>query len=354
MNGPVFMAPTHPCMGWASMNRYTQELRAQADGDPSVRFLLPPCAVEKSPAPRLMRLLQRRLLYPLRVRTQVTGGVLHLLDHSFAALLAHTRPGVRTVVTVHDLIPLSEPEGLSASQQARYAKDVAHLNKADILVCVSGHTRQEAHRLLGIPFDKMRVNPMGAAALPAPDAAMLGRLSALPAFILSVGHTGPRKNLMLLPELARQLSTGGRQPVIVRAGTRLDATLAAAIGQHAKLVELGRIQDAELAAAYQTAAVFFMPSRHEGFGLPVIEAMAAGCPVACARATSLPEVAGEAALFFDPDNATEAADACRRLLEDAALRQQRIEAGRLRARQFTYAAHWRRLREVYDDLLMPS
>ena len=353
MAAPIFIAPTPACMGWASMNRYAQELQALAAPDSRVRFLLPPGAVTQPASSRLLRLLWRRFAYPMRVRTQVRSGLLHVLDHSFASLLAHAPPGVRKMVTVHDLIPLRAPEGLSTAQQARYAREVAFLHEADVLVCVSEHTRQEAHDRLGLPLEKLRVVAMGAASLPAPDAAMRERLMALPPFVLSAGHNGPRKNLELLPEMARHLAAGPSRPTIVRAGATLDAALANAIRQHAQLVELGRVSDAELAAAYQTAAVFFMPSRLEGFGLPVIEAMTAGCPVACARASSLPEVAGEAALFFDPDNAQEAAATCRSLLEDNALRQRFVQAGKARAASFTYAAHWQQLRALYDALLQP-
>lgn len=195
--------------------------------------------------------------------------------------------------------------------------------------------------------ERLVVNPLGAAELPPPDRAMLEHLSSLRRFLLSVGQPTPRKNLALLPALARLLGAMGERPVILRVGGELNDDLAGAIRQYAELHELGRIQDAELAAAYQTAAVFVMPSRLEGFGLPVIEAMTAGCPVACARASSLPEVAGQAALLFDPSDPGEAATACNRLLRDEPLRQQLIEAGRNRAAAYTCAAHWQRLQQVY-------
>ncbi len=350
MSSPVFIAPTHPGMGWVSMNRYAGEMRAQAAAHPDVSFLLPPAPPEQPARSRLTRLIQRRFLYPVQIRLRVTGGVLHVLDHSFAHLLAHVRPGVRTVVTVHDLIPLTDPGGLSPSQRARYQKDVSHLACAGKLVCVSEHTREEVHRLLRIPRDRLVVNSMGAASLPPSDSDTARRLAALPPFILSVGHNAPRKNLAILPELARQLAATGSRPVIVRAGALLDAPLASAIRDHAGLHELGKVSDAGLAAAYAHAAVFIMPSTNEGFGLPVIEAMAAGCPVVCSRAASLPEVAGDAALMFDPHDPSAAAAHCRRLLDDAAFRDRLITAGKERAADFTYAAHWQRLLRVYEEL----
>jgi glycosyltransferase involved in cell wall biosynthesis len=340
-------------MGWASMNRYWQEMVAQSHSEPLVRSLLAPSALETPSKPSWQRYLQRYILYPLRVRSQVQSGILHLLDHSFAHLLPFVRPAVRTVVTVHDLIPLVEPGDLTAQQIARFSRTVHTLQRADRLVCVSEHTRDEVRRLLDVPAEKLVVNPMGAADLPEPDPAMAERLASLNGYLLSVGHNATRKNLAMLPAILGELAASGERLVLVRAGAFLEADLAVAIREHAELHELGFVSDAELAAAYAHATLLLLPSTHEGFGLPAIEAMDNGCPVVCSRSTSLPEVVGEAGLLFDPSSPAEAAQQCRILLQDANVKKEYIARGRDRAAVFTYRAHWEKLLTVYQSLHAP-
>ncbi|MEN3940934.1 glycosyltransferase family 1 protein [Prosthecobacter sp. SYSU 5D2] len=347
----IHLAPAHPCMGWISMNRYWQALLLESAGDADVRSLFPEVPVESPASPRWVRLWVRRFAYPKLIRSKVKAGVMHLLDHSFADLLKKVPPGVKTVITVHDLIPLTEHSGLTASQQVRFARTVANVALADRVVCVSQHTRSEVRRLLHIPEEKLHVLPNGTSTLPAPEESMRQHLSGLPPFILTVGSSRPRKNLALLPPLARHLAAQGHRATLVRAGDRLDESLASEIRQHADLHELGGVSDAALAAAYATAALTLVPSTHEGFGLPVLEAMHAGCPVVHSLATSLPEVAGEAGLGFDPADAAQAAALCLQILTDPSLRQQKISAGLERAAEFTWKAHWQGLQKIYMELL---
>ena len=351
MEPRIHLAPAHPCMGWVSMNRYWQALWQESAGDPEVVSLAEPVPVETAAWPRWQRQWMKQVWYPWRVKRDVRQGVLHVLDHSFAHLLKQARKRVRTVVTVHDLIPLTDPADLTPGQRTRFANTVASVAQADRVVCVSAHTRSEVHRLLQVPEAKLRVIPNGTSQLPTGDEVMRQRLKGLPAYLFSVGGTRPRKNLSLLPDLAGHLKAHGLPVVIVRAGARLDPALAERIRDHADLHELGQVNDAELAACYAQAALTLVPSKQEGFGLPVLEAMQAGCPVVYSRATSLPEVAGEAGLGFDPDHVEQAADHCQRLLVDAGLREQLIASGRQRAALFTWKAHWQSLREIYEELL---
>lgn len=347
----IHLAPAHPCMGWVSMNRYWQALRAESAEDADVRSLVAEGQVEAPASSRLKRQWIRRIAYPWQVRTQVQSGVLHVLDHSFADLLSQVSPRVKTVVTVHDLIPLTDPGDLTLAQRQRFQKTVSWVARADKVVCVSQHTAGEVQRLLGVTTDKLQVLPNGTSKLPTADGSMVQRLASLPPFIFSVGGTRPRKNLPLLIPLVKQLAERGQRVPIVRAGVLLDAALASAIREHGELIELGPVDDSELAAAYAAAALTLVPSTQEGFGLPVLEAMQAGCPVVYSLATSLPEVAGKAGLGFELTDVHAAVDHCWRVLTDAEVRAQCRIAGLERAAQFTWRSHWLGLRTLYEELL---
>jgi len=347
----IHLAPAHPYMGWVSMNRYWQALVKESSGDHDVASLVSGGPVEAGAKSRWQGLWTRRVVYPWIVRSQVRSGVLHVLDHSFADLLAHVRPSVRTVVTVHDLIPLTDPADLTAAQYARFRKTVACLTRADCIVCVSDYTKSEVQRLLQVPDEKLHVLPNGSSALPPQDLVMKERMTKLPTYIFSVGGTRPRKNLRLLPPLMKHLAEMGYRATLVRAGGKLEAELAREIRLHANLHELGPVNDGELAACYAGAGLTLIPSTQEGFGMPVLEAMNAGCPVVYSLATSLPEVAGDAGLGFDPRDTLQAAHQCYRIFTDTDLRSQLIELGHRRAGKFSWKAHWLGLRRLYGELL---
>ena len=113
---------------------------------------------------------------------------------------------------------------------------------------------------------------------------------------------------------------------------------------------LGFVDDADLPAMYRNAVLFAFPSLYEGFGLPVLEAMACGVPVVCSNASSLPEVAGDAALLVNPHDTNELAEAMARVLEDADLRQAMVARGLAQAAQFTWERAARQLLAAFDGI----
>ncbi len=342
MSMKIHIAPTPFVMGWESMNRYAHELSRVSGITP----LLPLRPVNTPPGSRWQRLWARRVSYPTILRSRVRDGIVHILDHSFADLLPKVRCGVRKVVTLHDLIPLVAPDGISEAQQQRFRQTVTNLRLADAVSCDSAATRDEAIRLLQLDPVKLHVVPLGCTELPpaCPEAEKKAR-STQPYFF-SVGSALPRKNLAALPAMLAGLC----KVTLVRAGHKLPESLANEIRQHATLIELGRASDAELAAWYAHATATLIPSTHEGFGLPVLEAMQLGCPVVCSRATSLPEVGGDAALYFDLDDLPAGNAACRLLLNDTAERQRRSEASRAHVKDFSWQAHWNGLQRIYQSL----
>jgi len=347
--------PAHPSYGSISMLRYWRLLAAERRPDDRFRckaLIEAPRESDFGRRGKLRRALSRQLGYPLRVRFATRGALAHVLDHSWAELLDAVPKRRPKVVTVHDLIPLRDPGELSPRELARFRARAGAMRSADAVVAVSEHTRDEVVDLLGIEPERVHVVPNGVDTPPAEVEAPPrdpGRLR-----IGSIGSTLRRKNLELLPPALRAYARGAtRPPVLVRAGLRLDPELRAACVEAAGgegFEELGRLSDAGLERFYASLDVLVVPSRHEGFGLPVLEAMARGVPVLAARATSLPEVGGEAALYFDPDDPEELAERLREVA-DPALAERLRAAGRERAKAFSWRRTLEGLFTVYDSVL---
>jgi glycosyltransferase involved in cell wall biosynthesis len=182
------------------------------------------------------------------------------------------------------------------------------------------------------------------------DAAFFGRPAARPRsapYFLCSGSDYPHKNLpFLLRSYAWLRARWPEAPELVLVGHRTKAPGIYELGHEPApgVRYLGELDRDALPALYQHAEAFIYPSTYEGFGLPILEAMAAGTPVICARLTSVPEVAGDAALYLDELSMDELAD---RMREVATVRQRLIEAGRERVKRFTWEETARRTAEVY-------
>jgi glycosyltransferase involved in cell wall biosynthesis len=171
-----------------------------------------------------------------------------------------------------------------------------------------------------------------------------------------VGTLQPRKNYVRLirafNQLANQL-TNQQPPQLLIAGGRgwLYKDIFAEAEKHSDRVRiLGFVDDADLPALYRNAALFAFPSLYEGFGFPVLEAMACGVPVVCSNASSLPEVAGDAALLIAPSDTDGLAAAMARALEDADLRRDMVARGFVHVAQFTWERAARQLLAVFDSI----
>lgn len=356
----VTWLPAPPSDGSVSMNRYWAALRAAAlRRTDQVEIECPlgsPPRLIGTATSRWKRAFFRYVRYPALARRQVSDGIVHVLDHSNAHLLHSLPKGVRTIVTVHDLIPLRDAGVLSDHQVRRFRRHVMELKRADLLLAVSAHTASELQALLGIDRERIVVAPNGVdekhfcgqlVTDPGIEAHIKGQI------ILSIGSTTPRKNLRILPGTLRTLRQQGHEVCLVRVGDPLPDDLRGALERVLgtdKIVELGKVPDEQLAAVYQQATVLFFPSTHEGFGLPILEAMSAGLAVACSRSTSLPEVGGDAAVYFDADCAVSAAAALSRVLADSNLREQLQSRGKQRVKQFTWDRHFETVVSCYESL----
>lgn len=274
----------------------------------------------------------------IALRRSTPGGVeLFWSPHYNIPLLL----GAKLVVTVHDTLHLARPEYVRGSHRRIYARTMFRQlrGRANAIICDSHFTADELIRYAGIAEDRIEVIHLGvdeswfepvATSSPRPR----------PYFVY-VGNVKPHKNLMgllegfslVLADLPHDLIIIGKNDGFISGDDRAIAR-AARMGK--RVTFTGEVADATLRAYIGHAEALVLPSYYEGFGLPALEAMAAGCPALVSRVASLPEVCGQAALYFDPRDPVEIADRLRQVAQDRVLREELIVGGRERARRFTW------------------
>jgi len=270
-----------------------------------------------------------------------------LLFHATEHLLLPLR-SVPTVLTVHDLIFRHLPSHHKPLNRWYLNLTMPlYCRRATRIIAVSAHTRDDLIRSYGLPPEKIVVVHEAAAPhfRPQPPEkieAVRARYGLPERYLLSVGTIEPRKNLgRLLQAFERAYQERLTQGWVV-AGKRgwlygdFFAQLERSPVREAVLFP-GYVSDEDLPAVYAGAQALVFPSLYEGFGLPVLEAMACGTPVLASRGSSIPEVGGEAAVYFDPLDTGEMTEAVLRLLRDPALREEMRERGFAQARRFSWS-----------------
>jgi glycosyltransferase involved in cell wall biosynthesis len=252
------------------------------------------------------------------------------------------------VVTIHDLAFLTHPGDFHPRTRLKYTA-LARLaaRSAERVICVSRYTADDVAERYGVPAARLRVIGL---------APSLPRSDATPPppgpYLLGVGDLRAKKDYATLVAAWRRLRAAGLPHRLVLAGRdggEGQRLLAAAGGEPLELT--GYATDAALDALMRGADLFIHPSRHEGFGLVLLEAMARDVPVLAARATALPEAAGAAAAYFEPGAVEELAALMTRLLADPAAREQLILRGRARVATCSWEQVARATADVYRELI---
>jgi len=285
------------------------------------------------------------------------------LYHGPAVFLPPLKLGYRTVVTIHDLVAFLFPETVP-TQYGIYMRWMTRLStrSADRIIAVSEATREDLVRQLGVPPEKIQTihEALGTGYEPVRDP---GRLEAVRRtyrlegpYILFVGNLEPRKNLVRLIEAYALLRRRVRLPHrLVLAGKngwlyRPIFQAVERLGLQQEVIFTGYVAQEDLPAIYSMAEAFAFPSLYEGFGLPVLEAMACGVPVVAGASGSIPEVAGDAALLVSPYQVEAIAEALHRVLIEAELRAELRARGLARSRAFSWERAAIQTREVYQQV----
>jgi glycosyltransferase involved in cell wall biosynthesis len=370
-----------PEEGWRSMDRVADCLIAELAGSHADRIeatrICPPFRHRSTRLWRgrgstnLDRLANRLIDYPRHAgRLADRFDVFHLIDHSYAQVV-HRLPAARTVVTCHDLDtfrslfrPAEEPR--STLFRAMTSHILAGLGRAACVTCDTATVRDELVASGAVPYNRTLVAPMGVGAEfgpradPEADRRAADLLLSPPGTleVLHVGSTIPRKRLDLVLACCAALRPCVPALRLVRVGGNLTGEqeqLAADLGLAGDVVQLPPIDDRTLAAVYRRAAVVLLPSDREGFGLPLVEALACGTPVVAADLPVLREVGGAAATYCAGTAATDWAAAVGGLLREAVERPheraRRVAAGVAWAQRFSWTAFANRLAAVYGTLV---
>jgi alpha-1,3-rhamnosyl/mannosyltransferase len=376
MNAPIILDARTATTHFPGIGRYVVNLATaltQVAPDLHIELLHDPMAATRLPLPDLPRHACTASPFSIRQQWAVPRLIRQLgaaVYHSPYFLMPYL-PGVPSVVTCYDLIPLIYPQYFSATQRLIFR--VAHMlavRTARRVLAISEASKTDLLRTFGIDTARVVVTPLAADShftpQPAESITAVRRKYALPEhYVLYFGSNKPHKNLTRLVKawkmqnvesrFARASGTACRmQNVELVIGghwdqRHTDAKLAVEeSGLKDEVKFIGPVADIDLPALYSGALLFVFPSLYEGFGLPALEAMACGTPVACSNTSSLPEVVGDAGLTFDPQHVEAIADSLGRALGDPELLADLRRRGLQRAAQFTWERVARQTLDVYE------
>jgi len=309
----------------------------------------PPVEVRKLPLPRVaLYEAWHRLRRP---RVERAAGDIELIHASSIAIPPHSKP---LVVSIHDLLFLRQPEHFTRRGLSFFRRGLRlALSDADLVLCSSQATLSDC---LEAGFDEARLRhvPLGVEATRADPSRVdaVRRAYGLERpYALWTGTVEPRKNLRRLLEAWRALARDDIELVLV-GPTGWHENLAALIGDALRSVRaMGFVPRRDLEALYAGARVFCFPSLLEGFGLPVLEAMAQGTPVVTSRGTSTEELGGDAVFLVDPGDPSSIAGAIASVLDDEALHAKLSDAGLRRAAKYSWANTAELVVSAYRELV---
>jgi len=284
--------------------------------------------------------------------------IYHGLSHELPVGIEKT--GIKSVVTIHDLIYIRYSEFFRRIDRNIYDRKFRHACRtATRIHAISEQTKRDLMEFFLVPQEKIEViyqavNPLFFQVCTEKQKSAIRMKYGLPEhFLLNVGTIEPRKNLITL--LQGMLSANIALPLVVVGKStgymKKVQELIAVNPNKLKVIFLSGVDDADLHVLYQSAIAMIYPSVFEGFGLPVAEAQASGCPVITSNTSSLPEAGGDAAIYINPENPEEIGRAIESLLADKKLQELLIAKGKINARRFIPENYAIQLKQLYNTIL---
>jgi glycosyltransferase involved in cell wall biosynthesis len=259
-------------------------------------------------------------------------------------------------LTVHDIIEKTHPQSFFAAPVNAYL--MSGIPKATHIIAVSEYVKQEIIKYYNIADSKISViyNGIDTAFHQNIHAAKSSRTSPV---VLSVGSDHPRKNLKTTLQVISILKKTYPNVLLLKigapgllSGRKELVQIINKLGLQDNIQIIDSASQEELINAYRTADALLMPSYQEGFGMPILEAMASGCPVVCSNTTSLPEIAGDAAILHDPEDSTSFANSISELFESGGIKQAFINKGLKRVKEFSWEKSAQQVHELYKNIFI--
>ncbi len=331
----------------ASMDVYADNLSENMRKLPD--FRIKSFRPEGSHFPLLGKYLTLWLNYPA-VAGAEQGDINHILDHSISHLIGNLEPE-KTIITCHDLIGLEIPESTPLwKRKIFWANIIKNMLKARKIIVDSQHTKDDILKYSSYNSNDVVVvySGIGTNFRMIGDDKIEERFKFRKPAILHVGHNNFYKNV---EGLIKAIALLKKEVLFVKVGSISRQQLRLLRRLKIDFIQFMNLPEDELVQVYNVADLLVYPSWHEGFGFPVLEAMACGCPVICSNVSSLPEVAQDAAIMVTPDDIPGIAKAIERVLGSQGLRQELTEKGFRQVRKFSWEKTAQETVDIYRKIV---
>ena len=302
---------------------------------------------------KLLRILWEQLILPLHV---VDYKADILFSPGFVCPLVKTS---KNVTVIHDMTFFSHPYVHTFFKRIYFPFMIKQaVKKSEKIIAVSNNTRKEIIKYTHIAEEKIAVTLLAANKFPVAEIAdekkLLKEKYGIDSdYLLFVGMIEPRKNIRLIIDSFNKIEDDNLKLVIVGQKGWMTEELFERIGAdnlEKRVIFTGFVPDEELSVFYKNARTFLYPSLYEGFGIPVLEAMSEGCPVITSNISSLPEVAGDAAILIDPENSKELSDAINKISNDSKYREELTEKGFDNAKKFSWEKTAKQTLSIFEEV----